>query len=64
MTRRSIPLAALALCALAASAQETTGTFLGAIHDPSGAPIPRARVTATETGAGRAHVTTCDEAGN
>jgi hypothetical protein len=67
MTRRLIPIAALVLYALAGSvisAQETTGTFLGVIHDPSGAPVPNAKVTATETGTGRTHTTTSDGASN
>jgi hypothetical protein len=67
MKQRSFPIAVLVLYASVAgvvSAQETTGTFLGSIHDPSGAPIPHAKVTATENGTGRVHTTTCDETGN
>jgi hypothetical protein len=59
--------AVLAFCIAAAGiawAQETTGTFLGTIHDPSGAPIARAKVTATEAGTRRVHTTVCDDTGN
>jgi hypothetical protein len=45
-------------------AQETTRTFLGAIHDPSGAPVPRVKVTATSNGTGLVRNTTSDDAGD
>jgi hypothetical protein len=44
--------AALSLVVLALSAQENRGTFSGSITDPSGSPIPKAKVTATETRTG------------
>src|SRR6266542_3480441 len=65
MKNRSLIVAALVLAfAEFANAQETTGTFLGIIQDPSGAPMPRAKVTATESVTGRVHATICDSIGN
>ena len=42
--------ATLCLAAMGASAQTTTATILGTVRDPSGAVIPKARVTATNQG--------------
>ncbi len=65
MKDRSLTLAALVLAiAGCVAGQETTGTFLGTIRDPSSAPIPHAKVTASEIGTGRIHTTICDDAGN
>jgi hypothetical protein len=43
--------------------QETTGTLLGIIHDPTGAPIAGVKVTATELGTGHVHEALSDAAG-
>ncbi|HUK16945.1 MAG TPA: TonB-dependent receptor [Bryobacteraceae bacterium] len=43
---------ALSLLASGLFAQENRGTFSGIISDPSGSPIPKAKVTATETRTG------------
>ncbi|MGP8243303.1 MAG: carboxypeptidase-like regulatory domain-containing protein, partial [Bryobacteraceae bacterium] len=51
MKVRSI-LIALSLLACVAYGQENRGTFSGSITDPSGSPIPKAKVTATETRTG------------
>jgi carboxypeptidase family protein len=43
---------ALSLLASGLFAQENRGTFSGIITDPSGSPVPKAKVTATETRTG------------
>ncbi|HWA96152.1 MAG TPA: TonB-dependent receptor [Terracidiphilus sp.] len=55
-------LAATFLFAVALHGQELL-PFSGVVHDPSGAVIPSAHVTATETATGVAHEGTADEAG-
>ena len=64
--RLRIRIAALFLEVLVAGAmfgQVTTGTLLGTIHDPSGAPVSSAKVTATETGTGHVHQAFSDASG-
>lgn len=39
----------LALCAIVVSAQSERGTITGSVHDPSGAVIPAAKITITNT---------------
>lgn len=51
------------LAAGVVSGQETTGTLLGTIYDPTGAPVLHAKVTATEAGTGRVHEGFSDAAG-
>ena len=48
----------------AAVAQVTTGSILGTVHDASGAVIPGATVTVTDTGKGTTSVKQTDTSGN
>ena len=54
MSRRTLWLAALLLAVMAmpAWAQRTTGTIRGTVTDPTGAVVPGANVTATNTATG------------
>lgn len=62
--RRILPLLALALAALSASAQSgSAGTIRGAVTDPSGAVIPNASVHLTDKVSGFDRTTTSDATG-
>src|SRR6266446_2643959 len=52
--QRSVYLLVVALlCAIGAWGQTPTGAIEGVVTDPSGAVVPGARITVTETGTGR-----------
>jgi hypothetical protein len=59
----SVSLALLCLCA-AATAQVTTGSILGTVHDSTGAVIPGATVTITDSGKGTSSIKKTDDNGN
>jgi hypothetical protein len=59
----SVSLALLCLCA-AATAQVTTGSILGTVHDSTGAVIPGATVTITDNGKGTSFIKKTDDNGN
>jgi len=52
------------LFAVSLSAQETTASLRGAVLDPSGARVPSAKVTATQTETGYTRSTVSDAAGD
>ena len=54
---------ALLLCSGTAPAQVTTGTILGTVHDPSGAPVAGAKVTITDSTKGTTTQYQTDDAG-
>jgi len=58
-----IPLALLLVCSIAAGAQTITGSVTGTVTDASGAVIPNAKVTATNTETGVATATTTNNDG-
>ncbi|MBI5281590.1 MAG: carboxypeptidase regulatory-like domain-containing protein [Candidatus Solibacter usitatus] len=65
MTRMlSLCLLALTLAALPASAQDTRGTVLGRVTDPSGGAIPGAQVKTTNIATGVALTVKTNESGN
>ena len=53
----------LILAGLPAVAQDATGRIAGTVTDPSGATVPAATVTVTNTGTGIAHQATTDKQG-
>jgi hypothetical protein len=55
---------ALFCCCAAATAQVTTGSILGTVHDSTGAIIPGATVTVTDNGKGTTSVKKTDDNGN
>lgn len=59
-----VPLVALSLFALVASAQDTRGTILGRITDPTGGAVPGAEVKITSAATGVAHSVKTNENGN
>jgi hypothetical protein len=61
MKRLSVAL--LAMFSLSVYAQEFRGTFTGLITDPTGAPVPGAKVTVTEIRTGTKNQTEADSAG-
>src|SRR5437867_8675506 len=52
------------LSALLISAQTTTGSIVGKVSDPTGAVVPNAPVTVTNTDTGISTKTTTDSSGN
>ncbi len=54
---------ALLLCS-GVKAQDTTGKITGIVTDPTGAVIPNAKVTVTQTATGVSHDTTTDQSGS
>ncbi|KAA6461181.1 TonB-dependent receptor [Acidobacteria bacterium AB60] len=54
----------LALVCQFSSAQAVNGTVLGTVTDASGAAVPNAKVTATETSTSTSHQTVTNESGN
>jgi hypothetical protein len=56
--------AVVALAALPAVAQVTTGTILGTVRDPQGAAVPGATVILTDKGKGTSHTVTTDTQGS
>jgi len=56
-------LAVFAMFSMSLSAQEFRGTFSGLISDPTGAPLPGAKVTVTEIRTGVKNQTVADSAG-
>jgi hypothetical protein len=55
---------ALSIATVPIFGQAVNGTLLGTLTDPSGAVVPNAKVTATETGTGVARVTQTNASGN
>src|SRR5579863_8217717 len=56
-------LLAASACIVSTAAAQALGVITGAVTDPSGAAVPRARVTATETGTGFERSITTDDSG-
>src|SRR5439155_24090491 len=64
VTMRSFLLLACCLCAVSTTARgQALGVITGSVTDPSGAAIPRAHVTATETGTGFERSIATDDTG-
>ncbi len=62
---RSLPLLAASLCIMPTAARaQALGVITGSVTDPSGAAIPRAHVTATETGTGFERSIATDDTGH
>ena len=55
--------ATLVLVSLPALAQNVSGTISGIVHDPTGAVVPKASITATNAGTSATFQTTTDETG-
>ena len=65
MAKYTIRLASLFLLALCAGiAQESTGTISGIVTDPSGAPVPQAAITITNSQTGVTRKETTNASGN
>ncbi len=69
MRNKKAGILAVQLCLLffycaAAVGQVTTGSILGTIHDSTGAVVPNAKVTVTDTGKGTTSVHQTDSDGN
>jgi hypothetical protein len=60
---KKLVLALFAIFSLSLPAQEFRGTFSGLITDPTGAPLPGAKVTVTEIHTGTKNQTVADSAG-
>jgi hypothetical protein len=64
LTAISFVLCLLLFTASAARAQSTFGEILGSVHDPSGAVLPGAQVTLTNTGTSAARTAVTDSSGS
>lgn len=64
MCRGVIIVAGLLLAGMGASAQVTSGSIIGNIHDQTGAVIPNAKVTVTDTGKGTSTSVTTNATGD
>lgn len=60
----AVAIAIIALWASPGYSQVVTATLVGTVKDPSGAVVPGARITATNTATGITHSTVTDSSGN